>query len=93
MSAEPNSSLVPELKPDPSEINAVEQPALEGKPEGDHASKHINMKVKDMEEGETLFKINRTTKIPKVIEVFLPTQRRGLHRGSLLVRGKSHTER
>jgi small ubiquitin-related modifier len=63
MSAEPNGSPAPERKPD-------EQQAPEAKPEDNQAPKHINIKVKDMNEGETFFKIKPTTKLSKVIEAF-----------------------
>jgi hypothetical protein len=63
MSAEPNGSPAPERKPD-------EQQAPEAKPDDNQAPKHINIKVKDMNEGETFFKIKPTTKLSKVIEAF-----------------------
>jgi hypothetical protein len=73
MSAEPNGSPAREQKPDGQqapEINSEKQPAPERKPEEDQAPKHINIKVKDMNEGETFFKIKPTTKLSKVMEAF-----------------------
>jgi hypothetical protein len=72
MSAERNSSPAPERKPDEqaTEANSEKQPAPEAKPEENQAPKHINIKVKDMNEGETFFKIKPTTKVSKVMETF-----------------------
>jgi hypothetical protein len=77
MSAEPNGSPAPERKPDEQqvpEVNSEKQPAPEAKPEEKQAPKHINIKVKDMNEGETFFKIKPTTKLSKVIDAFCQRQ-------------------
>jgi small ubiquitin-related modifier len=49
-------------------------PASEKKPGQQQAAKHINIKVKDMAEGETFFKIKTTTKLSKVIDAYCDRQ-------------------